>query len=150
MNFEQRGTIAASPDELWAFLMDVPRMARCVPGVERIEAAGEDAWEGRMRVRVGPIGLVLDGVLTVQERDADNRRAAVRAEANDRRVGGGLAATAHMTLEESGAGATDLLVRAEARLLGRLGELGQPLIRRKAEAMMSEFIRNVSAAFVES
>ncbi len=146
MIFEQRGSVPVGSDELWVFLMDVPRMARCVPGVEFVEPRGEDEFAGRMRVRVGPIGLVLDGVMTVQERDAEQRRAAVRAEANDRRVGGGLSATAHMSLAEQD-GATELLVRAEARLLGRLGELGQPLIRRKAEAMMAEFLRNVAAQF---
>jgi carbon monoxide dehydrogenase subunit G len=146
MNFEQRGTVPVGRAELWDYLMDVPRMARCVPGVERVEPRGEDEYEGRMRVRVGPIGLVLDGVMTVQERDVANHQATVRADANDRRVGGGVSATAHLSLAEQD-GATELLVRAEARLLGRLGEFGQPLIRRKAETMMADFIRNVTAEF---
>jgi carbon monoxide dehydrogenase subunit G len=149
MNFEQRCTVPVERERLWDFLMDVPRMAVCVPGVERVEPKGEDEYEGRMRVRVGPIGLTLDGVMRVQERDQENWRAAVRAEANDKRAGGGLHATAHMDLIENGADSTDLFIRAEARLLGRLGEFGQPLIRRKAEAMMAEFARNVADHFAD-
>src|SRR5438045_1584709 len=107
MNFELRSTLPVSRAVLWDFLMDVARMATCVPGVEQITPRNDDEYEGRMRVRLGPIGLSLDGVMTVQERDAAGGRATVRAEANDRRMGGGLHATATMDLLEQGAASTD-------------------------------------------
>ena len=99
-----------------------------------------------MRVRIGPVGLSLDGVLTVRERDAAGWKAAVHAEANDRKLGGGLHADAFMLLDECDAEETELLIDAEVRLLGKLGEFGQPIIRRKAETTLAEFARNVTAA----
>ncbi len=102
-----------------------------------------------MRVRVGPVGLALDGVMTVQERDEANWQAAVQAEASDRRVGGGLHASARMHLVERGPAATELVIEAEARLLGKLGEFGQPVIRKKAETMMADFARNIAARFTQ-
>jgi carbon monoxide dehydrogenase subunit G len=125
--------------------MDVPQMATCVPGVESVAAGSDGQYNGRMRVKLGPIHLTLQGVLTIQEQDLQQWRAVARAEANDRRVGGGVHLTAHMTLVESGPTATELDIQAQARLLGKLGEFGQPMIRKQANALIAEFTRNVAA-----
>lgn len=147
MNFEQRCTIPVPRAQLWDFLMDVPQMATCVPGVESVTPTSDGRYVGQMRVRVGPIALNLQGTMSIEERDQENWRASVRAEAADRRVGGGVHTTAHMTLVEHGPTETALLIRAEARLLGKLGEFGQPLIRKKADELLAEFARNVAARF---
>src|SRR3989442_10135021 len=147
MNFEHRCTLPVARGMLWQFLMDVPQMATCVPGVEGITASGDDQYAGRLRVKVGPIHLTLQGVLTIQERDQQQWRAAARAEANDRRVGGGVHFTAHLTLVESGPAATELAIETQARLLGKLGEFGQPVIRKQADVIIAEFARNVAARF---
>lgn len=145
MNFAQRCTIPVARETLWHFLMDVPQLAACVPGVGGLTVRGNDQYAGHLRVKVGPIGLTLQGIMTIQERDQQNWRAAAHAEANDRRVGGGIHITAQLTLIERGLTETDLCIRTEARLLGKLGEFGQPVIRKKADAVMTEFARNVAA-----
>lgn len=145
MNFEQRSTLPVARQPLWDFLMDVPRMAICVPGVDQVTPRGNEDYEGVMRVSLGPIALTLHGTLTLDDRDPEAGRAALHAEATDRRIGGGLRTQAQMLLVERGPGETELIVRAEARLLGKLGEFGQPLIRKKADALMAEFVRNVAA-----
>jgi carbon monoxide dehydrogenase subunit G len=147
MNFTHRCSIPVARGALWQFLMDVPQMATCVPGVDSVTANEEGQYSGRMRVKVGPIHLTLQGVLTIQERDQQQWRAVARAEANDRRVGGGVHLTAHMLLVENGPAATDLAIETEARLLGKLGEFGQPVIRKQAEGIIAEFARNVAARF---
>lgn len=149
MNFEQECTIPAPREQLWDFLMDIPQVATCVPGVQSVTPREDGSYAGQMRVRVGPIGLTLQGVMSIQEQDRAHWRAAIRGEGTDRRVGGGVNATAHMTLEERGPKETQLRIRAEAHFLGKLGELGQPLIRKKADSMLAEFARNVAARFQE-
>ena len=147
MNFEQQATIPASRETLWDFLMDVPSVATCVPGVQAVTPREDGQYAGEMRIRVGPISLTLQGVMAIQERDRENWKASMHGEATDRRVGGGLNATAQMTLIEQGAAETRLVIQTDARLLGKLGEFGQPLIRKKADQMMAEFARNVAARF---
>ena len=145
MDFEHHCTIPVARAELWQFLMDVPQMATCVPGLESITTSNDDQYAGRMRVKVGPIHLTLQGVMTIQERDQEQWRAMARAEANDRRVGGGVYLTAHITLIENGPSTTELTIQTQARLLGKLGEFGQPLIRRQADAIITKFAQNVAA-----
>jgi carbon monoxide dehydrogenase subunit G len=147
VNFAHNCTIPVARGVLWQFLMDVPQMASCVPGVESITASGEGQYAGRMRVKIGPIHLTLQGVITIQERDQQQWQAVARAEANDRRVGGGVHVTAHMALVESGPAATELAIQTQARFLGKLGEFGQPVIRKQADAIVAEFARNVAARF---
>src|SRR2546429_7513128 len=108
MNFEHRCTLPVARAVLWQFLMDVPQLATCVPGVEGVTASGDDQYAGRLRVKVGPIHLTLQGVVTIQERDQQQWRAAARAEAEDRRGGGGGPRTAYKSPVGGGPAATEL------------------------------------------
>jgi len=147
MNFEQRCVIPVAPGKLWRFLMDVPQMATCVPGVENVTADGDDSYRGVLKVKLGPIILALNGIMTIQERDEANYRAVGRAEGNDRRIGGGTRVNATMSLHEKAPGMTEMVVQAEVRFLGKLGEFGEPLIRKQADATVAAFARNVAAHF---
>ena len=147
MNFEQRCTIPAAREELWDFLLDLPQMARCVPGAEEVVAAGDGEYTGRLRVKIGPIQLALQGAMKILERDREHWKAVARAEAKDRRVGGGANITGNMTLLESGPSATELIIQGQVRFLGKLGEFGEPIIRKQADAVAATFMRNVMAHF---
>ena len=63
MNFEHHCTVPVARETLWNFLMDVPQMAPCVPGVSEVVATGENQYAGRMKVTFGPIRLTLQGEL---------------------------------------------------------------------------------------
>ena len=153
MNFEHRCMVPVARETLWAFLMDVPAMSGCVPGVSEVVATDADRFTGRMKVKFGPIRLTLQGTLTIDERDRANWRAVGKAEANDRRVGGGVRINAELALLESqgeaGAAAvqTELVVTTEARMMGKLGEFGQSVIRKKANKIVAEFAQNVAERF---
>ena len=145
MTFTQECVIPVERERLWDFMMEVPRVARCVPGVEAVEAMDTGAYRGSLKVQVGPIRLALEGVITVEERDRDAWRARMRAEANDRRLGGGLRARLGLTLVPDGTG-THLTIDTDLTILGRIGEFGQPIIRKKADALLAEFARNLQSA----
>ena len=143
MTFTQECVIPAERERLWDFLMDVPAVGRCVPGVETIEAVdGGGAYKGGLKVQVGPIRLALEGVITVEEADRSTWRARMRAEANDRRLGGGIRARLSLTLVPVEVG-TRVQIDTDLAVLGKIGEFGQPIIRRKADALLEEFARNV-------
>ena len=146
MRIEQAVEIDASPEAAWEFLMDLEAVGRCVPGVERVEVRDADTLAGAIRVKVGPIGLLLDGEVRMTARDPDARIAELDVRADDRRIGGGLNARTTLRLVPSGPATTTLNVATDASLMGRLGQFGQPIIRRKADEMAREFAANVAAA----
>ena len=68
----------------------------------------------------------------------------MRAEAKDRRLGGGVRARLGMELMEKGTSETEMRVTLEAHVLGKIGEFGQPVMRKRADAMLQDFARQVS------
>ena len=145
MKLTQRCTVAAPRERLWTLLMDVPRVARCVPGVEALEPLDESRYRGTLRVQVGPVRLALHGTITIEEQDREAWRASMRAEASDRQAGGGLRARMTMALAP-GDGGTDLVVETDLSILGKIGEFGQPVIKRKADGLLQAFAANLRAA----
>ena len=145
MTFTQECVIPVERERLWDLLMDIPKVGRCVPGVEAIEAVDEGAYKGKLGVRIGPIRLSLDGTMAVEEQDRATWRARMRADANDRRLGGGIRARMTLTLTPDAAG-TRLHLETDLTVLGKIGEFGQPIIKKKADTLLEEFARNLRSA----
>jgi carbon monoxide dehydrogenase subunit G len=130
-------------EPLWEFLMDVPKVAQSLPGVESVSKIDDTTYEGALKVRVGPIALNLLGKIIVEERDKENWRAALRAEANDRRAAGAVKGKTTMMLKAVDSNQTELVVETDVNILGKIGEFGQPIIRKKADSMLKEFVENI-------
>ena len=146
MKFEQTIDLpGVSPDRVWAFVMDVPSMAKCIPGCDGVEDLGDNTYKAVVKLKVGPIGLALASEISIVEKDETNRTAALRVEAADKRVGGAVKATMSMKLTPEGDG-TKLQVETDAQVLGRIGDFGQPMIRKKADQTLQEVATNLRAA----
>jgi len=150
MKFDQRCTIPVSRAELWLFLSNLPAVAACVPGYEEITDLGNEQYSGRLRVKIGPIQLRLAGTMTVMERDAENFRIVAKVQAKEQRVGGGIDVLADMLLTELTQDATEIVIQAETRILGKLGEFGESLIRKQTDTVIATFAKNVTTQFQNS
>lgn len=140
MKFEHTVRVSAPRKSAWDLLMDVPAVARCVPGAEDVVPTGPDAYRGAVRVSVGPVRLRLEGNVTLIQKEEGTGHAALRLEAADRAVGGNVRAELRVTLAEVDGG-TELRLVTEATLAGRIGDLGQPLIKRQADRIASDFAK---------
>lgn len=143
MKFSQRVVIPVAREPLWQFLLDVPKVAKSLPGVESVTQIDETTYQGTLRVRVGPISLNLQGKIFLEERNKESWRAALRAEATDRMAAGAVKGKSIMQLKELGAAETELQVETDVNILGKIGEFGQPIIRKKADQMLQEFVENI-------
>ena len=132
LKFTQSAQIPVAREPLWNFLMDVPKVAQSLPGVESVSKIDDTTYQGALKVRVGPISLNLQGKIIVEEQDRENWRAALRAEAKDRMAAGAVNGKTSMTLKELGADQTELLVETDVNILGKIGEFGQPIIRKES------------------
>jgi carbon monoxide dehydrogenase subunit G len=141
---DQKATIPAPIDRVWDFLMDVPAVSTCVPNVERFEQTGDNIYDGVVGVKVGPISVHLDGRITVTEQDRDNWTAGMTGEATDKRIRGAVKTKATMHLLPRDDGQTDMLVHADAAILGKLGQFGQAVMKKKADQVLAEFVQNMS------
>ncbi|GIT70136.1 MAG: hypothetical protein Ct9H300mP27_12400 [Chloroflexota bacterium] len=91
MKLENRCWCQPNPEHL-GFIMDIPRVATCVPGMQGITVDEDGNYQASLRVKVGPMGLTLSGSLHIVEQDSLGKEARFLIEASDRRFGGALRA----------------------------------------------------------
>lgn len=144
MIVHQRVIIPAPADRVWDFMMDVPAVSRCAPGVESVSEIDPETFGGALRVKVGPIGVRLEGRVLMAEQDPEARRARMDLQATDRRIKGAVSARMPMRLGPLADGQTGLSIHTDATIMGKLGEFGQAVIRKKADQIMAELARNLS------
>lgn len=129
---------------MWNFLIDMENVGRCLPGVENMTRLDDETYQGVFKIRVGPIALKLQGTLHVEERDRANWHVGMRTEAKDRRLGGGVRAHLSVDLAEREPNETQMTVTLESHVLGKIGEFGQPVMRKKTDAILQDFAGQVS------
>ena len=144
MKLENRCLVPADKDTTWALVMDIPRAAACVPGMLDVTPDGEGRYSAAMRVKVGPMTINLSGSVQLLEQDQEKGEARYLVEAADRRIGGSVRTYMTIALAPQADGQTELAISSDTAFMGRLGELGQPLIRRKASTTVEDFARNLA------
>ena len=143
MDFHYTYKVSTPPDALWAFVTDIPAVGMCIPGAEDV-AETDGTYTGTVKVRVGPVALGLAGKLWVDSRDDAAMRVSMTGEGADRKVPGNVRVKIEMAVEDAGDGASNLVVHSDANIMGKLGEFGQGIIKRKTDGMMQEFGRNLT------
>ena len=144
MKLENRCVVPTDRAAAWDLVMDLPRVALCVPGLSALEADGEDRYTGALQAQAGPMRVNLSGTLRVMSRDEQQGEAHFLLEAADRRLGGSVKTTMTLRLTPTADGHTELTIATDTAFMGALGALGQPIIRRKAAATVEEFARNLA------
>jgi carbon monoxide dehydrogenase subunit G len=144
MDFHYTYAVNAPADKLWEIVKDIPTVGTCIPGATDIKEGDDGAYTGTVKVRVGPIGLGLNGKLSIDSQDANARTISFTGEGADRKVPGNVRVKISMTVSDKGA-TSELVVDSEANVMGKLGEFGQGIIKRKADGIMKDFGKNLTA-----
>ena len=146
MKLENSCVVPVGRDETWDYLMDVATAARCVPGVADVASDGDGCYRGTLKARVGPMSITLSGTVKVEEQNYGKGRARYLVEASDRRIGGGVKTEMLVRVNRISPAETELVIETDTTFMGRLGELGQPVIRLKAQSTIEEFAKNLARA----
>lgn len=146
MKFEQIIEIPKPKIDIDKTLADIPTVALFIPGVEEVRELEDGSFEGELRVKVGPMSIFLNGKVDVEQNEQTDEWM-LRAKAQDKRIGGGVSSTIVVKVKQLDSGSTELAIASDVQLIGRLGELGQPLIKRKAAAMINGFAENLKSSF---
>ena len=145
MRFENTFEVDAPIDEVYTALLDVERVAPCVPGAEVLEQTGEDNYQVAIKVKVGPISMTYKGNVEIVERDEANHRAVMRARARETRGQGTADARVTMSLAEAGPQHTTGTMEADVQLAGRAAAMGRGVIQDVSAKIVSTFSDNLEA-----
>lgn len=148
MEIRNAAHIAASIDQVWASVTgDVEGIVPCIPGATLTSRLAQDRYAGEFRVKVGPMGLTLDGQVTVAEVNAAERRMRMHVSGRDRRGLGQADANVDLTLAGDEV-ATDVEIVADATLSGPVAQFGRPaIITAIGSRILGEFARCLEARF---
>jgi carbon monoxide dehydrogenase subunit G len=144
MRFDNGFDVKAPIEEVWSTLLDVERVAPCMPGAEVIDRVGDDAYKVAIRVKVGPVTMRYRGEVEVVERDDDGHRATMRVKAKEARGQGTADANVRMALDEQ-AGGTRAGMETEVQLSGKVAAMGQGVIADISARLVETFAANLAA-----
>lgn len=148
MEIENEFSVSAPVDHVWAFLLDVERVAPCMPGAELTEVVDDTTWKGKVHMKLGPVSLAFAGTVTMQERDDEARRVVLAAKGMEQK-GKGAANASVTSWLEPGEDATTVKMKADIHLTGTVAQLSRgllPEVSRKLTAQFADCLHQSMAA----
>ena len=142
MRFENEIEVGQPPKQLFAFLTDVERVAPCLPGAS-IDGRDGDAYQGSMKVKVGPISGTYRGTMRFLEQDEDALRAVMSARAAEVNGQGDAEAKITTQIEAAGDDASVVRMETDLQMRGRVAQFGRGAMEKISQRMFDEFARNL-------
>lgn len=124
-------------EEAWHLLTDIPGIAPCLPGA-RLTGQDGDTYEGKMKIKVGPVTAEYSGSATILEMDEANRRVLLSAKGRDSRGSGNATAeiTALMTPDGSG---TKVAIDTDLKVSGKVAQFGRGVMGDISKKLLGQF-----------
>jgi carbon monoxide dehydrogenase subunit G len=144
MEFENQFDVPAPIDEVYAAMLDVQRVAPCVPGAEVLEQTGDDAYKVAIKVKVGPMSMTYTGDVQIVEKDEAAHRAVMHAKAREARGQGTVNSNVVMTLTGTD-GRTQGTIATDVQLSGRVASRGRGIIQDVSARIVDQFSENLAA-----
>jgi carbon monoxide dehydrogenase subunit G len=146
MEFDNSFDVPLAPAQAWSVLMDIPRIAPCMPGAELTEVVDLQNFGGKISVRLGPVSLAFAGRVQIDSIDEANHSARVKAQGNDAKGRGAANATATFRVEPAGAG-SKVIIHTDLMLSGSVAQYGRGvgMIQATAAQIINQFAGNLRA-----
>ena len=144
MEMDHSFTVPVPPERAWDVLLDVEKIAPCMPGATVEEFDGE-VVTGRIKVKVGPVSLTYRGTAKFTERDPDAHMVVVEASGKETRGSGTASATVRASLEpESSGEATKVTMHTTMNVTGRPAQFGRGVIVEVGGKLVEKFAENLA------
>jgi carbon monoxide dehydrogenase subunit G len=140
MLIENAFTVAAPVDFLWNYLLDVERIAPCMPGAELTEVVDDHTWKGKLNAKFGPVSMSFAGSVTIEERDDVAHRVKLAAKGMETKGKGAANASVTSWLEAGpDADKTTVKMQADITLTGAAAQLSRGLLPEISKKLTQQF-----------
>jgi carbon monoxide dehydrogenase subunit G len=152
MELDHSFTVPVPPDQAWDVLLDVKRVAPCMPGATVDSVEGDDVT-GRLKVKVGPVSMTYKGTAKFTDRNPDTRSILVEASGKETRGSGTASATVKAALqpyesaESNGSGSsgqTLVTIHTTLNVTGRPAQFGRGVIAEVGSRLIDKFADNLA------
>jgi carbon monoxide dehydrogenase subunit G len=138
MKIEDEFRVDVPVEQAWAVLLDVERIAPCMPGAQLQEVEGSE-YRGIVKVKVGPITAQYKGAARIVEADEADRRIVIKAEGRDTRGQGNASATVTASLRPEGEG-THVSIDTDLNVTGKVAQFGRGVMADVSSKLLGEFV----------
>jgi len=143
VEFDNTFEVPVPVDEAWSILMDIERIAPCVPGAELTEVVDANTYKGKISVKLGPVALTFNGQTTFEEKDEASHSAKLKAQGTDAKGRGGAHANVDFGMEPSDNG-TKVLIHTNLQLSGAVAQYGRGV------GMVSDLAQQIIGQFADN
>lgn len=144
MQLENSFAVAAPPDRVFAYLLDVNKVVGCVPGAELSEVVDPTTFKGKVKIKVGPITVAYSGTARIVDRNDAARAAAIEAEGRETTGPGSARAKATMSVVADGAGST-VKILTDYNVAGRVAQFGRGVMEDVSRRLVGEMAACIKA-----
>jgi carbon monoxide dehydrogenase subunit G len=138
-------TVPVPPEQAWDVLLDVERIAPCMPGASVTSVEGDEVT-GQVKVKLGPLSLTYKGTAKFTEKDQENHTMALEASGKETRGSGTASATVHAGLKPADAeGQTTVSIHTSLNVTGRPAQFGRSLLPEVSGKLIAQFAANLEA-----
>ena len=142
MKYQGKVEFKCEPLAVWNTVLDMEQFVACFPGVDNVVMVDDHTFEGGMKAQVGPVSGDFSFRAQIVDAEAPVRlRAEVAGE--DSLTKSVMTADIEMALSALEDGATQLAYQSEVRIKGRLGIVGDMIIRATGAQVIEEFFRRL-------
>ena len=144
MKFQGNLSIARPVEKVWEFLWNIEKLTSCIPGCESVKTIkDQEKYEFTVKDSVGPITVHLELLAEVKKFEP-LKSIEIAMEGKDFKAGG-VRQTMTLVLTAKGS-ESEIDFETDVNVFGRLGTLGYPFVKKKAETVINEFSENVKSA----
>jgi carbon monoxide dehydrogenase subunit G len=145
IELENTFTVPVAPEQAWDVLLDVERIAPCMPGASVLSVNGDEI-EGQVKVKLGPLSLTYKGTAKFTDKDQANRVITIEATGKEARGAGTASATVQADLKPAdGGGSTLVSIHTSLNVTGRPAQFGRSLLPEVSGKLIAQFAANLEA-----
>jgi uncharacterized protein len=142
---ENEFEVAPPVDDVWAYLLDVAKIAPCMPGAQLTEAVDDKNWKGKVVVKLGPVSLSFAGTVTMTERDDEAHRVVLKAQGMEQRGKGAATALVTAWAEATENGGTKVKFSQDLTVSGAVAQYSRGMMQDVSGRLTRQFAECVQA-----
>src|SRR5580693_176224 len=138
-------TVPVPPEQAWDVLLDVERIAPCMPGASVTSVEGDEI-EGQVKVKLGPLSLTYKGTAKFTDKDQASHTISIEATGKETRGSGTASATVQAKLTPGdAAGQTLVSIHTSLNVTGKPAQFGRSLLPEVSGKLIKQFATNLEA-----
>ena len=151
MKLQNALEVPLAPSEAWDLLLDIEKIAPCLPGTVITEIVDDRTYKGEVAVRLGPVALTFQGRASFEDIDNEGHRARIKAQGADSKGRGGANADVEFHLMPA-EGGSKVVIETDLNLSGSIAQYGRGvgIIQATSEQLIGEFAKNLRAQLSQS